>query len=95
MRSKLVIPTLAAGISLAAAFCTPASAQYGPVYGPHFTGPNAYGVIYGPRVFPAPYAAYYGEPVIGPFFYGDGWVPEPIFDHSSPGGIDPYIRPPS
>ena len=96
MRSKLVIPALAIGISLAAALITPASAQYGPVYGPYFNGPTAYGgVVYGPRVFRGPYAVYYGEPAIGPFFYGDGWVPEPIFDHSRPGGIDPYIRPPS
>ena len=94
MRSKLVIPALMVGISVAVtALSTPASAQYGRVYGPsYYYGPAP---SYGPRPFRGAYGTYYEGPVIGPLFYGDGWVPEPIFDHSRPGGIDPTIRPPS
>ena len=93
MRSNLMLPTLVVGFSLAAiALWTPASAQDGRIYGRHFNGPNSSGVIYGPRTLPGAY--YYRGPVIEPFFSGDGWVPEPIFDHSRSGGIDPNIRPP-
>jgi len=91
MRSKLVIPALAIAVSGAAALTTPAAAQYyGRVYGPAYYGPYAYGPVYGPP----PYrGAYIRGPAIGPLFYGDGWVPEPIYDHSRAGGIDPNIRP--
>jgi len=96
MRSKLVIPALAVCVTIATtALTTPASAQYGPGYAPpYYYGPNAYGPVYGPRPFRG-YGTYYEGPVIGPLFYGDGWVPESIYQHSRPGGIDPYIRPPS
>jgi hypothetical protein len=93
MRSTLVIPTLVVGISVAAALSTPAAAQYGPTYGPHYYGPGAYTPGYGPRPFRGGYGAYYEGPMIEPFFSGDGWVPESIYQHSRPGGIDPNIRP--
>lgn len=86
MRSSLVIPALAV---FAATLATPAYAQYASVYGPGYYGPVYGGPVYRTRVFRGAYAA----PVIEPFFYGDGWVPEPIFDHSRAGGIDPNIRP--
>ena len=89
MRFKLVIPALVAGFSLAAAFSTPASAQY--VYGSGYYGPGPYGPAYAPR--PLPYY-YYGGPATGPLFYGDGWVPYPIYEHSRPGSVDPFVRPP-
>jgi hypothetical protein len=92
MRSKFVLSTLAVGIIATMSLSTPASAQYGPGYGPPAYGRYTYGPVYAPRAFPRAY--YYGEPVIGPLFYGDGWVPEPIFDRSRTGGIDPNIRPP-
>ncbi len=86
MRLKFVIPTLAvSAITLTA----PAYAQYAPVYGPVYYGPVYGGPAYRTHVFRGVYAA----PVIGSFLYGDGWVPEPIFDHSRTGGIDPNIRP--
>ena len=93
MRSKLVIPILMVGISVAAtALPGPASAQYyGRVYGPAYYGPGIYGPVYGPSVYPRAY--YYPDPVIGPLSYGDGWVPESIYQHSRTGGIDPNIRP--
>lgn len=87
MRSKLVIPAL---VILTTALAAPASAQYGYVRGPGYYGPNYYGPAYGPGTFRR---AYNRGPVIEPFFYGDGWVPESIFDHSRAGGIDPNIRP--
>jgi len=93
MRSKLAFSVLALGAALAAtAVSTPAAAQYGPDYGPRSYGPGPYGYVYPPAV-PGPY---YGRgPIIAPpFLYGDGWVPESIYQHSTPGGIDPYIRPP-
>ena len=86
MRSTLVMPVLAA---LAITLATPAHAQYAPVYGPGFYGPVYGGPAYRTRLFRGAYAG----PVIAPPFYGDGWVPEPIFDHSRPGGVDPNIRP--
>ena len=89
MRVKLVIPALAALATLVAA---PANAQYERVYGPGYHGPAYYGPAYRTRIFRG---AYNRGPVIEPFFHGDGWVPEPIFDHSRTGGIDPNIRPPS
>jgi hypothetical protein len=90
MRFAFVIPALLAALAVFAA-ATPASAQYAPVYGPGYSyGPTYYGPAYPTRVYGGPY---YRGPVIGPLFYGDGWVPEPIFDHSRTGGIDPNIRP--
>ena len=89
MRFKLFVPALAL---LTTTLAVPAYAQYAPVYGPGYYGP-----VYGGPAYPrAVYrGTYYRGPVIEPFVYGDGWVPEPIFDHSRTGGIDPNIRPPS
>ncbi len=87
MRFKFVIAALAV---LATTMAAPASAQYARVYGPGYHGPSYYGPAYRTRG----YRGVYNEgPTIGPLFYGDGWVPEPIFDHSRTGGIDPNIRP--
>lgn len=87
MRLKLVVSALAV---LATTLAAPAYAQYGRVYGPGYSGPTYYGPAYRTRVFRG---AYNEGPVVGPYFYNDGWVPEPIFDHSRTGGIDPNIRP--
>jgi hypothetical protein len=84
---KLVIPALAA---LATTLAAPAYAQYGRVYGPGYSGLGYSDPAYRTRAFRG---AYNRAPVIEPFFYNDGWVPEPIFDHSRTGGIDPNIRP--
>jgi hypothetical protein len=89
MRLKFVIPALAIFASTLAA---PAYAQYASVYGPGYYGPTYYGPAYRTRAYRG---TYYEGPVIEPYFYNDGWVPEPIYDHSRPGGIDPTIRPPS
>jgi hypothetical protein len=89
MRNKFVVPAIAV---VATAMAAPAYAQYARVYGPGYHGPSYYGPAYRHRVFRG---AYDEGPVIGPLFYGDGWVPEPIFDRSRTGGIDPYINPPS
>jgi hypothetical protein len=88
MRLKLVIPALAALAALAA----PASAQYERAYVPGYHGPGYDGPAYRTRSFRG---SYNRTPAEGPFFYNDGWVPESIYDHSRPGGIDPNIRPPS
>lgn len=88
MRFKLFVPALAILTTLA----VPAHAQYAPVYGPGYHGPVYGGPAYRTRVFRGPYIV---APVIEPYFYNDGWVPEPIFDPSRTGGIDPNIRPPS
>ena len=88
MRFKFVMP---AAMVLATTLVAPAYAQYERVYGPGYYGSGYYGPAYRARV----YRHVYEAPVIGPLFYGDGWVPEPIFDHSRTGGIDPSIRPPS
>jgi hypothetical protein len=87
MRFALVIPAVAI---FAAAMAAPAYAQYVPAYGPGYYGPVYGNPAYRARVFRG-----YVGPVIEPPFYGDGWVPEPIFDHSRTGGIDPNIRPPN
>jgi hypothetical protein len=89
MRLKLVIPTLAA---LATTLAAPAYAQYEHVYGPGYHGPSYYGPAYRTRTFRG---SYNQTPADGPFLYNDGWVPESIYDHSRPGGIDPNTRPPS
>ena len=83
---------------LSAALAAPASAQYrrvgGPGYHGGYYGP-AYGT-YGPAYGPPAFSGAYGPPIAGaPFYYGDGWVPESIFDHSRVGGVDPTIRPPA
>ena len=89
MRPNLVIPALAV---LATTLAAPAHAQSGRLYGPgYYDGPAYGGPTYRTRTFRDGYN--YG-PAIGPLFYGDGWVPEPIYDHSRPGGVDPNIRPP-
>jgi hypothetical protein len=87
MQCKFVIPALAV---LATTLAAPAFAQEVRVYGPGYYGPTYEGPVYRHRVFRG---AYNEGPAIGPLFYGDGWVPEPIFDHSRTGGIDPNIRP--
>lgn len=89
MRFKFVISAMAV---LATTMAAPAYAQYARVYGPGYHGPSYYGPAYRTRGFRG---VYNEGPVIGPLFYGDGWVPEPIFDHSRTGGVDPYINPPS
>jgi hypothetical protein len=88
MQFKFVIPALAI---VATTLATPAFAQDARVYsGAGYYGPGYEGPGYRHRVFRG---AYNEGPAIGPLFYGDGWVPEPIYDHSRVGGIDPYIRP--
>jgi hypothetical protein len=87
MRSKLVIPAL---VILTTALAAPAFAQYESTRGPGYYGPSHYGRAYGPRNFRE---AYNQGPVIEPFFYGGGWVPESIWDRSRTGGVDPNIRP--
>jgi hypothetical protein len=89
MRFRLVIPALAI---LATTLAAPAYAQYERVYGPGYHVPIYYGPAYRTREFRG---AYIQGPVIEHLFFNDGWVPEPIFDHSRTGGIDPNIRPPS
>jgi hypothetical protein len=88
MRFKLVIPAIAA---LATTLAAPAYAQYERVYAPGYSGSTYYGPAYRTRGFRG---AYNRAPVAEPF-YNDGWVPESIYDHSRPGGIDPNINPPS
>ena len=87
MRFKLVIPALAI---LTTALAAPAYAQYERVYGPGYYGPIYHGPAYRTRIFRG---AYNEGPAIEPFLPNGGWVPEPIYDPSRTGGIDPYIRP--
>ena len=87
MRLKLVIPALAV---LATTLAAPAYAQSERVYGPGYGGPAYYGPAYQTRTF---HRAYNRAPMDEPL-YNDGWVPESIYDHSRPGGIDPNINPP-
>ena len=87
MRLKLVIPALAV---LATAVAAPAYAQSERLYGPGYSGPTSYGPAYQTRTF---HRAYNRAPMDEPF-YNDGWVPESIYDHSRPGGMDPNINPP-
>lgn len=89
MRLKLVIPALAI---FATTLAAPAYAQHVRVYGPGYYGPSYDGLTYRTREFRG---AYNEGPLVEPYSYNDGWVPEPIFDHSRTGGIDPNIRPPS
>ncbi len=85
------LKTLSAIAIVSAALAGPAFAQYGRVYGPSYYGPAyGYAPAYGPRAFRGAYA--YNQVEIMPF-YGDGWVPESIWDHSRVGGVDPTIRP--
>jgi hypothetical protein len=86
MRLKLVIPALAV---LATAVAAPAYAQ-SERYGPSYSGPTYYGPAYQSRTF---HRAYNRAPMDEPF-YNDGWVPESIYDHSRPGGMDPNVNPP-
>jgi hypothetical protein len=87
MRLKLVVPALAV---LATALAAPAYAQSERAYGPGYAGPVYYGPAYQTRTF---HRAYNRAPMDEPF-YNDGWVPESIYDHSRPGGMDPNINPP-
>ncbi|WP_298252597.1 hypothetical protein [Bradyrhizobium sp.] len=87
MRFTLVIPALAA---LAMTLAAPAYAQYERVYGPGYYGPTYRGPATRMHAFRG---AYNQGPAVDSFLYGDSWVPEPIFDHSRTGGIDPNIRP--
>jgi hypothetical protein len=85
------IKTLSAIAIVTAALTGPASAQYDRVYGPGYYGPAyGYGPVYGPRTFRGAFV-YNAVPVVP--FYGDGWVPESIYDRSRVGSIDPTIRP--
>ena len=86
------IKTLSAIAIVTAALTAPAYAQYDRVYGPGYYGPAyGYGPVYGPRSFRSAYV-YNAVPMMP--FYGDGWVPESIWDRSRVGSIDPTIRPP-
>lgn len=86
-----IIKILSATFIVCAALIAPAFAQYAlPVPAPGYYGPvYGYGRAYGPAVFPRTY--YRASPVFP--LYGGGWVPEPIFDVSRVGGIDPTLRP--
>lgn len=84
------IKTLSVIAVVTAALTAPASAQYVRLYGPSYYGPAfGYGPAYGSRTIRGAYAYHRMMP-----FYGDGWVPESIWDHSRVGGVDPTIRPP-
>jgi hypothetical protein len=86
-----IIKILSATFIVCAALIAPAFAQYAPrVPVPGYYGPvYGYSPAYGPTIFPR---AYYRAYPVFPF-YGDDWVPEPIFDVSRVGGIDPTLRP--
>jgi len=84
------IKTLSAMAIVTAALTGPASAQYDRGYRPSYYGPAyGYGPAYAPRVYRG--ARVYHQ--VLPFYYGDGWVPESIWDPSRVGSIDPTIRP--
>ena len=84
-----ILKTLSATFIVSAALIAPVSAQYAPAPAPeYYAPPYGYGPVYGPTVVPR---AYHRAPVV--FLYGGGWVPEPIFDVSRVGSIDPTIRP--
>ena len=89
--NRMSIKTLSAIAIATVALTAPASAQYDRVYGPGYYGPAyGYGPVYGPRTFRGAYV-YNAVPMV-PFF-GDGWVPESVYDRSRVGSIDPTIRP--
>jgi hypothetical protein len=90
MQPKFVIPAVAI---LTTMLAVPAFAQEVRVYGPGYYGHAYNGPAYRMRDFRGSYA--YGPAPDAPYYYNGGWVPEPIFDPSRTGGIDPYIRPPS
>ena len=84
------IKTLSAIAIVSAALTASASAQYDRAYGPGYYGPAyGYGPAYAPRVYRG--ARVYRQ--VLPFNYGDGWVPESIWDPSRVGSVDPTIRP--
>jgi hypothetical protein len=87
MRLKLVIPALAV---LATTLAAPAYAQSERVYGPGYHRPAYDGPATRTRGFRG---AYNRAPIDEPFYNG-GWVPESVYDHSRPGGLDPNINPP-
>jgi hypothetical protein len=77
---------------MTAAFTGPVLAQYERVPEPGYYRPHhVYGPVYGPRTFRGAYN--YDLVPMGFLFYGDGWVPESIWDPSRVGGVDPTIRP--
>jgi len=86
-----ILKTLSATFIVSAALIAPVSAQYAlavPAPG-YYAPPYGYAPVYGPPVVPR---AYYRAPPV--FLYcGCGWVPEPIYDVSRVGSIDPTIRP--
>jgi hypothetical protein len=84
------IRTLSAIAIVSAALTAPASAQYERVYGGYYGPAYGYGPVYGPRTVRGTYV-YNAVPMVP--FYGDGWVPESIYDRSRVGSIDPTIRP--
>ena len=86
-----ILKTLSTTFIVSAALIAPVSAQYAPaVPAPgYYAPPYGYAPVYGPPVVPR---AYYRAPPVFPYG-GGGWVPEPIFDVSRVGGIDPTIRP--
>ena len=88
-RNPVNIKTLIAMALVSAALTGPVSAQYERVYGFGYYGPayGYYGPVYGPRAFRGAYR-YNVVP-----FFGDGWVPESIWDQSRVGSVDPTIRP--
>ena len=89
MRYKFVI---SAGAILATALVAPVSAQQERGYGFGYDSPAYEAPPHHHRAF---HGSYNEAPAIGPLFHGGGWVPEPVYDHSRPGGIDPNLRPPS
>ena len=88
----MTIKTLSAIAVVSAALTGPAFAQYASVRGPDYYGP-VYGYVpsYGPAPFRGAYI--YNRVPMGLPYYGDGWVPESIWDTSRVGGVDPTIRP--
>ena len=87
MRMKLIIPAMAH--TLATTLAAPAYASI----------PGRIRSGYSARPIPAPPTnpgisrTYCSGAKLSNPFYNDGWVPEPIFDHSRTGGVDPNIRP--
>jgi len=86
----MIIRTISAIAVVSAALTAPVFAQYERGVGPSYYGP-AYGFrpAYGPRTI---FRGAYDQVPMMPF-YGDGWVPESIWDRSRVGGVDPTIRP--
>jgi hypothetical protein len=87
-----MLKTFGAIAIVSVALTGPAMAQYGFMRDSGYYGPvYGYGPAYGPGPFRGAYI--YNRVPMGLPFYGDGWVPESIWDHSRVGGVDPTIRP--